>query len=238
MAKGKLFSLDHMAVGCVVIAGIVEAAQQALSGAPNVSRALPQAFISPNINYVPFGLIMLAGLLWVVNQFRSPPAAVMSSDGTRLPDRDQFSLPVAVGPSLPVLVAAPEPEEPEKPERDHSLIDVSPFELSAFFDQHLTPQAEKLLEPYLGRRLRLVATVVDVDVNRGGGRVYVYATIPDPSDPKWTGVHVHLYFDQNWKSRLLILKRGNPITAVGYIERAASRMITLDNCGLELADNV
>ncbi len=142
------------------------------------------------------------------------------------PPRGAPERPATVS-SVPALITAPEPEP------DHSLIDVSPFELSAFFDQHLTPQAEKLLEPYLGKRLRLAATVVDIDVNRGGGRVYVYATIPDPGDPHWTGMHVHLYFDQNWKSRLLILKRGNPITAVGYIERAASRTITLENCGLD-----
>jgi hypothetical protein len=100
MAKGKLFSLDHMALGCVVIAGVVEAAQQALSSAPNVSRVLPSVFMSPNVNYVPFGLIALAGCLWVLNQFRgATPVAVMSSGN------------VAVGPSQPIVVAPKKSED-------------------------------------------------------------------------------------------------------------------------------
>jgi hypothetical protein len=229
MVKSELFSLDHMAVVCVVIAGVVEAAQQALISAPNVSRDLPQVFTSPNVNYLPFGLITLAGLLWVTNQFRSRPVEVMSSGDISEPARRQSSLPVAVGPSLPAVVTALEPEP------DHSLIDVSPFELSGFFDQHLTAQAMKLLEPYLGKRLRLTTTLVDVYVYEDG-HIYVYGTIPSPKDPTWIGMHVNFYFDKKWGSRLIVLKRGNPITAIGEIMEAKSKTIFLRHC--ELVDDV
>jgi hypothetical protein len=74
MAKGKLLSLDHMAVVCVVIAGVVEATQQALSNAPNVTTVLPTFVVSPNLNYVPLGLLTVAGFMWVVKQFQKVPA--------------------------------------------------------------------------------------------------------------------------------------------------------------------
>lgn len=59
-----------MAVGCVVIAAFVEAAQQALIGAPKVSAALPAFVTNPNVNYGPLGLLIFAGLLWVIKQFQ------------------------------------------------------------------------------------------------------------------------------------------------------------------------
>jgi len=123
------------------------------------------------------------------------------------------------------IVTTPEPE------LDHSLIDISPFELLAFFDQHLTPQAQKLLEPYLGRRLRVTATVVDSHVYEDG-RIYVYSTIPSPSEPKWIGINVHFYFGQNWGNRLLVLKRRKPITAIGEIWKIESKTIFLKHCEL------
>jgi hypothetical protein len=116
-------------------------------------------------------------------------------------------------------------------ELDHSLIDISPFELLAFFDQHLSPQALKLLEPYRGKRLRLTATLFDVHVYEDG-RLYVYGTIPSPSDPKWIGVHVNFYLDKNWENRLLVLKRDKPITAIGEIWKVDSKTIFLNHCEL------
>jgi len=64
----RFFTMESMAVVCVVIAGVVEAAQQALSQAPKVTAKLPDFFTSPNWNYVPLGLVIVAGGLWVWNQ--------------------------------------------------------------------------------------------------------------------------------------------------------------------------
>jgi hypothetical protein len=221
MAKGKLFSFDHMAVGCVVIAGVVEAAQQALIGAPNVSSALPSVFSSPELNYLPFGLITLAGVFWFVNQFRSPATSttVMSS-GIGQPKNDVF-LPVVIGPSLPIGPSATSPER--RP------IDASPFELAAFFDEHLTPHAEKLLEPYIGQRMRVTAKVMDVSIYTQS--VSVRALLEKPEN-EWRYMSVLFRFDLRWKDRMLLLKKDKMITAVGNIEQVESRVIILAQCEL------
>jgi hypothetical protein len=141
MAKGKFFSLDHMAVGCVVIAGVVEAAQQALTSAPKVSSVLPSFINSPNLNYVPLGLITLAGVLWVVNQFRdaTPELAVMRSANIS-ESKGRSTQPVAVGPSLPLVVSATKQTEPQKPWRS-----LTSSELLAFI-RFVQPRAGRPLE--------------------------------------------------------------------------------------------
>jgi hypothetical protein len=91
--RGNIFSLDHMAIGCVVIAGVVEAAQQALTGAPNVAHALPTFATSGNWNYVPLILLIIAGLAWVKKQL---------SRGGDAPRERSFSdqIPTETAPSL------------------------------------------------------------------------------------------------------------------------------------------
>jgi hypothetical protein len=73
LMRQVVLSWDHMAGASVVIAGVVEAAQQALGTAPKVLHALPAFVASGNWNYVPLGLITLAGLLWIVKQLRGSP---------------------------------------------------------------------------------------------------------------------------------------------------------------------
>ncbi len=97
--RGKLFSLDHMAVGCVVIAGVIEATQQALTSAPRVSDVLPHLATSPNVNYLPLGLITVAAMLWIVRQFRNP-VPLSASDA----ERSVLTAGSAIARSLPGIV--------------------------------------------------------------------------------------------------------------------------------------
>ncbi|MGO9449676.1 MAG: hypothetical protein ACLQDV_01335 [Candidatus Binataceae bacterium] len=66
--RSRFFSLDHMTVGCVVIAGLIEAAQQAVGGAPTILAALPAYLKDGFLNYVPLTLLTIAGALWIVKQ--------------------------------------------------------------------------------------------------------------------------------------------------------------------------
>ncbi len=68
--RARPFSLDGMAIGCVVVAGLIEAAQQALNSSPDIIKTLPKFFSSGRWNYVPLGLISIAAFLWVLNQGR------------------------------------------------------------------------------------------------------------------------------------------------------------------------
>src|SRR5277367_3536833 len=83
MRIGRTLSFDHMAVGCVVIAGIVEAAQQALKGAPDFSKTLPDVFTSENLNYLPFVLLVVGGVMWVLGRKKRPELFARQADVRR-----------------------------------------------------------------------------------------------------------------------------------------------------------
>ncbi len=63
-------TLDGMAIGAVVIAGFVEAAQQALSDAPNVSAHLPKFVGGSFAHYLPLILVTLAGMAWLADAIK------------------------------------------------------------------------------------------------------------------------------------------------------------------------
>jgi hypothetical protein len=68
-------NLDGMAITCVVIVGIFEAIQEALSQSPKVTDMLPAFTYSHLLNYVPLVLLIVAGLLWIFGR-RHKPAVV------------------------------------------------------------------------------------------------------------------------------------------------------------------
>jgi hypothetical protein len=112
----KVDPLNAMAIGCVVIAALVEAAQQALTGAPKVSAVLPTFLISPNVNYIPLILLSISGLLWVIKHSR-PDRSVLhralptpqeksasTSSGTPL-GGVLFPIKVTLGPAPQIFVS-------------------------------------------------------------------------------------------------------------------------------------
>jgi hypothetical protein len=74
---------EAVTITCIVIAAIVEAAEQALASAPKVSMLLP-AFIHNGFwNYVPLAFLIIAGAIWLLGKF--PTAKLRtSSDPAKL----------------------------------------------------------------------------------------------------------------------------------------------------------
>ena len=79
----SVFNLDGLAIGCVVIAGVTEAVEQALKDSPNVVARLPSFAVGPTLNYVPLGLLLLAGALWFWKQLRAPAKADTTATATQ-----------------------------------------------------------------------------------------------------------------------------------------------------------
>jgi len=90
---------NFLTVLLLVIVAVIEALQQALSQAPAVTEQLPVWVISPNWNYVPLVLLIVAGLLWIVGHLPTkaqqhypavqlPPTTVPT---TTVPARPQMS---------------------------------------------------------------------------------------------------------------------------------------------------
>lgn len=101
------------------------------------------------------------------------------------------------------------------------FVDVTPEYLASFYDQHMTIQANKLAEDYIGKWIKVAGRLGDVYPNQV---VFAYKTF---------GVVVFMYFDMNkWKDRLSILKRGSRIEVNGQIQRVNAFEVHLENCEL------
>ena len=151
---------------------------------------------------------------------RRPAVMSAANIGPRRPP------PVAVGPSLPMVIP---------PDTDRRLTaDVSPFDVLGFFDDYLSPQANKLAEPYLGQRIAIYAKVNDVSIRTD--KVTVHGHIEEMTEGSRRWYNVFLRFDPEWRDRLLILKRDQFISVVGDISEVQAMVITLTNC--ELRSNV
>jgi len=77
-----------LTIGCIIVAAIIEAWQQALAGSPRVAEVLPS--LNGSWHYVPLGLLIIAGVSWFIGHSRKPPqgqqlAASALQTGSLLP---------------------------------------------------------------------------------------------------------------------------------------------------------
>lgn len=79
---------------CVIVAAVVLAVQQALSGAPDVRKHMPDFAVSHNVNYVPLVLLIAAGAVWLLGrrgsiEAQSQPSSA-SAQGATAPNASQY----------------------------------------------------------------------------------------------------------------------------------------------------
>ena len=82
---------NAVTAGCVIVAALIEAWQQAASGSASVPR------LDGSWHYVPLGLLVAGGIAWLVGHIRKPP----------LPPPSQAIQPAprSVIPGIPTLSA-------------------------------------------------------------------------------------------------------------------------------------
>jgi hypothetical protein len=104
---------------------------------------------------------------------------------------------------------------------DKPIVNVSPEDLLKFFDDHVSIQAERLMEPYLGQWMKIANVEIRNVIEMAGGRLGVS-----------TQGKAFLFFDAKWKPRLAVLKRRSIITAIGQIKEISMGDVHLENCEL------
>jgi hypothetical protein len=106
--------------------------------------------------------------------------------------------------------------------------DITPQDLVRPFDTYVAIQAEKLIQPYLGKWLRVTEPVGNVrSLPNGQWQVTVALKINE------SGIMVlSLTFDNEWGDRLSILTRDATIRAIGQIDKIRSREIFFEHCEL------
>ncbi len=105
-----------------------------------------------------------------------------------------------------------------------TLVDVTPEYLTGLFDEHTDIQAEKLVEAFVGKWVRVSGAVRNVKASgEDGATVYL--------SRETAGASVSMEF--NDRSAVEVLKKGGLVTAIGQIERVDSLWVGLGNCELE-----
>lgn len=207
-------------VSALVIVAVIETLQQALSQAPAVTAKLPNWTVSPNWNYVPLLLLIVAGVFWVIDHFpRRQPAHV--------------TMPIApeknVAPSGSTHTAPPNLIGPLPPAK-RVFVDLTPQELTAAFETHIAVQASRLVAAYIGKGLKVSGPVNQAN-NFSDRTWHVYLFLPVGDSPVLQ-TQIVLEFKDEWSPHMEILTRDKVITAIGRIDQLATRQVNLKECEL------
>jgi hypothetical protein len=103
--------------------------------------------------------------------------------------------------------------------------DITSEFLTAFFKDHTTMQAKKMVETYIGKWITASGHLRNVsELNPWGILVFLESETGDPDTV--------MTFPPKWIGRLSVLRPGNRIDAIGKIERIDYRSVKLNDCEL------
>jgi hypothetical protein len=157
-------------------------------------------------------------LVLVYNLIRAPYALALEASAALLADRERqvLTLEAAVGHTLPALSP------------DRVFIPLTLEELMDMVKEHTEMQRSRVAEVYLGKWLRVIGPVWDT---REGWPAFSEETSYHVSIDIPGGL-VHLSFGAKWKGHIEILRRGDPIIAIGRLTMFDSRGASLKDCEL------
>ena len=142
-------------------------------------------------------------------------------------------------PRRPTQYAQPEEEAGRAPAESHSPKffvgeGTTPTFLKSLYLNNTTAQGERIVEPYVGKWMKVRGPVYDVQANADGS-VNVNVDYSDPSDadrPLFERVTIVLLIFKNFEERLQIIHKGDVITANGKIAKVGRSSVILDHCEL------
>ena len=152
----------------------------------------------------------------------------------------------AVGPPIappsPVrTVQAPEPptmnladpfydrfwsKDKDDPGSERIIVDVTPEYLMSFFAEHTSIQALRLIEPYIGKWMRVSGPLGNVSNTQH------FAHVVFERRPHSFKVIYMLFRQPDRSDRLSVLRRGTQLTVLGQIKEVTQLTLHLDNCEL------
>jgi hypothetical protein len=119
-----------------------------------------------------------------------------------------------------------EPKEDDAP-ATRQVVDVTPEYLVGFFDAHTSMQASKLVEPYLGKWMKVSGPMGTV----GGFTTFSQVAFAFGT---FGSLPVYLWFRDRdvVENSLSALEKGDQITVLGQIDQVDAVRLQLDNCEL------
>ena len=138
--------------------------------------------------------------------------------------RASAAQPVAVAPAPTVGSPPPPPSPPARVIYDAPLKDIR-----AAFEAHTSVQAKKLVEIYEGKWFRVVGKLQDASDFSS----FIQVTFGAFDHVGRGEHHVYMYFGKEWGDRLAMLKKGDPMTVIGRVDRIDAFSVHLEKCEIE-----
>lgn len=115
-----------------------------------------------------------------------------------------------------------------QPPSERIFVDKTPQELTKIFKTYIDAQAEKLIQPYMGKWLRIAGPVQNASQISGKfWQVFLHLE----SDSMF-GIQIVLYFANTWTEHLSLISRGTNINVIGRISKISSGELDLQACEL------
>lgn len=115
-----------------------------------------------------------------------------------------------------------------KPASGRDIVDVEPQQLTDYFRNYLTVQAQALTKPYIGKWMKVSGKLRDVTSMPNGTTL---VTLGSADDLQSVIPLVSLQFSTDpWGDHLAVMQRGDGITALGKIESIQSYTLLLTQC--------
>jgi hypothetical protein len=201
---------------CLIVVAVIEAYQQALSGAPKVSAVLPR--LDGMWNFVPLILLILAGVFWVIGHVPKRHSTALQRESiASVPPLSslRYKPPTAPIPSfsknIPVLHSA------------KVLANASPAQLSALYQNHTTFDADKLAEAYIDTWVSISGTVYNVRVESTGEAALSVDGVEGV-------LLIYCVFAKEAKKQVSVYKKGVPVNIIGRINKIDRSSVSLVEC--------
>ena len=113
------------------------------------------------------------------------------------------------------------------------LIDKDPKFLSDIFSENTDIEADRLVEPYIGKWMKISGDVYDISDRDFGDLMYV-SIMDKGGNPFGMSIALGMGFNRDtWKDRLELLHPGDHITVIGQIKSASRIGVQFDKCELK-----
>jgi hypothetical protein len=169
------------------------------------------------------GIFML--LTWVavgINVYYRNPPEIASTTLSVSPSPIISSLQV-----IPSVMPSPSLQASNE---SRSFTDATPNYLLQIYNNHTDIQASRLVQPYMGKWMKVEGIVEQVAPEPYGGGIY--AVIAYDKD-----AFLGLRFKANWHDRVFSLVKGDRIAVVGRLENVQPMGLTLSECEFQLSRN-
>lgn len=195
------------------IGATILAANQLLRDAPNITARFPSLTPRGRWNYVPFGLVALAGAVYL--------GRLAMSDETRPGPQPQMTL--AERPSPPPSPAASDAPKAAQTDGPAVVEGIPVGRLVGYFENQTELDAERLIAPFVGAPVRVAGTVSSIEGVPGRRTIWL-------NERPVGNVRVALWLTENQDALAETIQARERVSAQCELARLGRSVVNLRRC--------